>query len=250
MMAEQILPTGGVWLSWNGLNFCFDPGPGALVRMKENRLSPSKLRGVFVSHIHLDHTGDLFAVLDAITEGAKKKRGFLVAPEEVIKWVPDYLINSLEEVVNISRLETGCVDGVKFYISPPHQHHGVETYGYIFEFEKVKAGFWVDGKFDQELLSFYSQSDVLVLNVVLWDRRPIDHLCLEDAMRIVEQSRAELFILTHFGMSYLRNGIKRASQLISERTGKRVVSSYYGMAVVLPSLEVRSWSSILRSSTQ
>ena len=90
----QIRATGG-WILWlDGEMIHVDPGPGALVRAKQYGVNLRKLTGIVISHAHPDHTTDAQVVLEAMTEGALKKKGVVIGNELVYKgseeFIPDF----------------------------------------------------------------------------------------------------------------------------------------------------------------
>ena len=84
-------------------NLSIDPGPGALVRCLSSKpkLDPSTLDAILLTHRHLDHSGDVNVMIEAMTEGGLKKRGILFAPEDALENDPvvlRYLRDSLEKI--------------------------------------------------------------------------------------------------------------------------------------------------------
>jgi len=68
------------------------------------------------------------------------------------------------------------------------------------------------------------------MNVAMFERREgVNHLCVEDARRIVEARRPRVAILTHFGMTMLRNKPWEIARRLSEETGVKVVAARDGM---------------------
>src|SRR3989304_8168443 len=87
VVARQLRSSGGLWLSLQGVNLYLDPGPGALVRCwsSKPKLDPTKLDGILLSHKHLDHSGDINALIEAMTEGGYRRRGVLFAPQDALE---------------------------------------------------------------------------------------------------------------------------------------------------------------------
>ncbi len=236
VMATQLRSSAGIYLEEGGKKMVLDPGPGTLVRMAKSRprLAPSKLDAVILSHIHLDHSGDVNALLDAVTEGAKRKRGVLLAPSEAVEGEDRVVFRYLLGAVEVLRMEPEGVHeigGVKVETSCPHRH-GVETYGIKIPFEGGKMCFLVDTAFFEDLKSCYSDCTHLVVNTVLRECNPkIKHLCVENVEALALSLRPELLIMTHFGMGMLRAKPWEVAEELSARTGVEIRAAYDGFTL-------------------
>jgi ribonuclease Z len=50
----------------NGDNFIFDMGPGTPANLYSMGVHPALLDKLFIAHLHLDHTGGIFSLFDAM----------------------------------------------------------------------------------------------------------------------------------------------------------------------------------------
>ncbi len=138
VVAKQLRASGGIWFSLAGTRFLVDPGPGALVRMtgSRHRLDPTKLAGILLSHRHLDHSGDVNNMIEAMTMGGTEPRGALFAPSDALGGddpvVLKYVRPFLERVVTLAEGGSYELGNVRFTCPVRHQHRG-EVYGFKFE---------------------------------------------------------------------------------------------------------------------
>src|SRR3989304_1289882 len=137
VVMKQLRSSGGIWLSVGKTNLSIDPGPGALVRCLSSKpkLEPYTLDGILLTHKHLDHSGDVNVMIEAMTEGGFKKRGVLFATGDaleedpvVLKYVKDY-VKKVEILKENSEYQIGEIE---FSTARRHQHR-VETYGINFK---------------------------------------------------------------------------------------------------------------------
>ena len=71
-----------------------------------------------------------------------------------------------------------------------------------------------------------------MMNVAMYERREgVNHLCVNDARTIIEtrKHKPKVVILTHFGMTMLRNKPWEIAKRLSEETGVDVIAAHDGM---------------------
>ena len=207
VMLKQLRSSGGVWIRYKDTNIIIDPGPGSIVRCHASRpkLNPANLDAIILTHKHLDHSGDINVMIEAMTDGGFKKRGTLFAPSDALGQggvVFDYLKDLVYE---IKILEKGnfLTKDINFRV-PTVNVHSVETYGLKFFFDDTVISFLSDTKYFDGLIDIYKDSTAIILNVVFYERCDnYEHLCIEDAVKIIKAVKPKVAILTHFGMGIL-----------------------------------------------
>lgn len=235
VMIKQLRASGGIWISAFQKNILVDPGPGSIVQCNRSRprLDPSRLDAVILTHRHLDHSGDVNVMIEAMTEGGFKKRGFLFCPKDALDEDPVVLKhtrNFLKKIEILKENSTYEVEGFVFQTSMRHIHT-TETYGIKFKLGKTSISYLVDTKYFPELKDFYS-TDILIIAVVFYQPRPeIEHLSLSEAKQIISQTKPKKAILTHFGMTILRAKPHLLAQKLTEELGIEVVAAYDGMTL-------------------
>jgi len=242
VVARQLRSSGGLWLSFQGVNLYIDPGPGALIRcLSANpKLDPATLDGILLSHKHLDHSGDINAMIEAMTEGGYQRKGILFAPEEALEDDPvilRYIRSYLGKIEILRENETYTLGDLKFLTAGRH-HHSVETYGFNFHLPEATVSYITDTKFHPDLISQYP-GEVLLLNVVLLAEildRKIDHLSFEDVKIILKETKAKVIVLTHFGTRILQAEPSELAERLSQETGRRIIAARDGMILEIDEL--------------
>ncbi len=238
VMIQQLRSSAGTIIHLDGQMILLDPGPGTLARCAASRpkINPAELQAIILSHRHVDHSTDVNVMMEAMSEGGFKKRGLLFAPEDclegtdpvVLRYVRDY-IAKVETLRENSVYE---INGLRLRTGGRHRH-GTETYGLIFDSSLGKISFLVDTEFFPELIKWYKDARVLVLNVVRLktadDDRIIQHLCLPEAKQIISEIKPETAILTHFGATMLRAKPWELAEQMSRETGVKVIAASDGM---------------------
>lgn len=239
VVAKQIRASGGMWVSMNGTDLLLDPGPGCLVkcRTRKEKLDATKLDAIVLSHNHLDHSGDVNAMIEAMTDGGFRPKGILLAAREcldsdpvVLRYVRDYL----DEVRQLREGGRYVVGGLTLSTPISHRHGGAETYGVVLAPSGAgpTVAYVADTRYFPELGEAY-RADILVLNVVFLTRRDYDHLCVEDAEALIRAIAPGLAVITHFGMTVIRAKPWEVAAGLESSTGIRTIAARDGMTLSL-----------------
>ncbi len=233
VMIKQLRYSAGIWLNYQKTNIVVDPGPGCLVRCHSSRpkLDPSKLDGIILTHKHLDHSGDINVMIEAMTEGGFKKSGRLFLPADALGRdgvVFKYLEKRVESIKKLKK-NNFSIKNIRFSV-PIKNKHSVETYGVKFYLGEDVVSYVSDTKKFKKLSKAYSDSTVLILNVVFFKTKPgYDHLSLPEAIDLVKEIKPKKAIFTHFGMSLLKEKPHLLEKKIREESGLDIIFAYDGM---------------------
>jgi len=237
VVIKQLRSSGGFILNLDGYRIHVDPGPGAIVKLNSSKpkLDPYHTDCVLISHRHLDHTNDVNVVIEGMTNGGLQKRGVLITPQDcldndpvVLKYVREYL----EKIIVVKEKEEVEVGAVK--ITPLFKlQHGVENYAFLFQWKRGKILYISDTEFfDMPLQK--KMADVLIINTVLTERREgVLHLCVDEAMKIIERIHPDLAILTHFGMHMVQSKPWEIAEKLSQKSGLKIIAANDGMRIDL-----------------
>ncbi len=239
VVTKQLRSSGGVWLSVGKTNLYIDPGPGALVRCLNSKpkLEPSALDGILLTHKHLDHSGDVNILIEAMTEGGLKKRGVLFASRDALEEDPvvlKYVRNYVEKVEVLKENSGYRIGEIRFSTAERHRHR-VETYGINFKISPRTVSLIADTKFFPGLPHLYG-GEILIIHVVRLKPvvdEPIEHLSIEDVKTIVKRAKPKLTVLTHFGMTMIRAKPWVVAAELEKELGLRVIAASDGMKIDL-----------------
>ncbi len=239
VVARQFLASGGAWLNLGNTQVILDPGPGSLVQAARRKLDPVKLDAIVLSHRHLDHSGDINIMIEAMTDGGTKNRGMVFTPADALDRDPVILSYLRSYPKNIQVLTEGgsyMINDVSFK-TPVRHKHSVETYGCIFQTPRHDFSWITDTKYFEDLAGYY-EGDLLIINVVrLKPGSPLDHLSLPEAKSIMEELKPKVAILTHFGMTMWRARPWELARKLTEETGIQVIAARDGMKFDLAQLD-------------
>ena len=239
VVMKQLRASGGVWLSDGKTNLYIDPGPGALVRCLNSkpRLEPYTLDGILLTHKHLDHSGDVNVMIEAMTEGGFKKRGILFAPRDALEEDPvvfKYLMGYVEKIEILNENSEYRIGDIQFSTAKRHLHR-VETYGINFKISHRTISLITDTKYFPELPNLY-RGEILIIHVVRLEPikdDPIEHLSIEDVKAIVKKAKPKLTILTHFGMTLIKAKPWVVAAELEKELGMKIIAASDGMKLDL-----------------
>jgi ribonuclease BN (tRNA processing enzyme) len=239
VVTKQLLASGGAWLNFGGTEILIDPGPGCLVHSVKRKLNALKLKAIILSHKHLDHSGDINIMIEAMTDGGWKQRGVVFAPSDAVKEdavILPYLRGYPQKIDVLSEGGSYSIEDISFE-TPVKHSHPVETYGFVFRTPRHTLSWITDTKYFDGLPSYY-RAELLIINVVLLEHRDrVDHLSIPEAKQIIVEAKPKAAILTHFGMSVWRAKPWELARKLSEDTGIEVIAARDGMRFDLARLE-------------
>jgi ribonuclease BN (tRNA processing enzyme) len=234
--ANQMRSTGGLWLNYRGTNVYIDPGPGALVRLHalNDHLEPPSLDGIILTHKHLDHANDINIMLEAMTLTGFNRKGVLFCPQDAVgedAVVHRYVRQYVERVELLRERASYALKDITF-TTPVRHIHPVETYGLVFNLNR-KIGLIADTRFFEKLPGYYEGVEILIVNLLrvkpIQENEPIDHLSLYDFQEIISRIRPEVAIMTHFGMTMIKDKPYLLAKAVERETGLKVVAAHDGM---------------------
>ncbi len=213
-----------------------DPGPGALVRALSAvpPCQPPELDALFLSHKHLDHSGDINAMIEAMTQGGFRKRGAVLAPRDAFEGEAVIFPYAAKFVRTLHVLEERAgpyaINDVAVRTSVRHVH-GVETYGAHFTYRGSTVSYLPCGRYFEGLAEDYAahRPDVLIVNVLRYrDSMQVDHLNFEEAKHVFSVVRPKVGVMTHFSTRMLEQRPERLARQLEDELGLRVYAAYDG----------------------
>jgi phosphoribosyl 1,2-cyclic phosphodiesterase len=178
-------------------------------------------------------------MIEAMTNGGFKKKGWLFAPADALGDEPvvfTYLRGFLQGVRTFETGGSYTIGNISF--STPVRHiHPVETYGMVFEASGHRFSYIADTLYFDGLAQAYA-AEMIIVNVVFLDPPPrADHLTIPDVSRLVTEIKPKVAILNHFGMHVWQAHPWEIAERLTQETGVRVMAARDGMKFDLARLD-------------
>ena len=223
--------TGGIYFT-DGVNIHIDPGPGALVRMHDEGLDPTKTDAILVSHGHPDHYSDAEVLIEAMTRGCRESKGIIAGSKSVILGDKNYASRisgyHLEQPGTRKSLSPGdTLHIVEVHITATKAFHtDPTTIGFKMKLREGIVSYISDTAFNREVIAAHRDARLLIISVT----RPLGgrirgHLCTEDAADIIKEIKPEIALLTHFGLKVIDKGPEKQAAWIQEKTGIQTIAA-------------------------
>ncbi|MGH7737760.1 MAG: MBL fold metallo-hydrolase, partial [Candidatus Tyrphobacter sp.] len=184
-------------------------------------------------------SGDVNAMIEAMTAGGHRKRGAVLAPRDALEGEPVVLPYAQRFVQRVVALEPDVgpyiVGGVEIRTSIAHVHAS-QTYGLHIAHGDMRVAYLPCGRYFDGLAQDYARHrpEILVVNVLRYrDGMDIDHLTWDDAQAVVECVRPKVAIFQHFGTKVLERDPAALAQEIEDHLGLRAIAARDGLTIDL-----------------
>lgn len=231
--STQQRKTAGMILESDEASLYIDPGPGSIVHCQD--YDTEKVKGLIVTHAHLDHYSDAEPIIEMISF---RHENFckLMGPETVLKGYSDldqsvsnYHQELCTDVVNLTETEETEFEGLKVE-SQEMFHNEPKCRGLKISDGEKKIGFWTDTAFSEELIEFYSDCDTIVINCpVPKEESSRKHTSVSEVPDILNGLEASTAILTHFSIRMLNSDMNEQKTWLDEKVDQKVVFAHDGM---------------------
>lgn len=199
----------GYFLSHGPSRFLIDPGPGACHRAVTAGLDPYDVEAIVITHLHLDHTGDLMPYLfnykhrpgDDPRPDIKiiAPEGFTQTYQKLLEVYGGWVISD-KYAVRIEEMSDTVLESPGMTIRSLPVAHSASAIGYRFQKEDGPSlVFSGDTGYCDELVALAMGADALMVECSFPDGAGMEgHMTPEDVARTGALSGAGKLILTHF----------------------------------------------------
>jgi hypothetical protein len=134
---SSFAPPGGFGFPFKEPTFSWTQGRGrwSVASPASRPLDPTHLDGILLSHKHLDHAGDVNALIEAMTEGGYRQRGVLFATEDALESDPvvfRYLRSYVRRIEILKEYQTYHLRDLCFFHRPKAPPFGGDLWSEFF----------------------------------------------------------------------------------------------------------------------
>lgn len=234
MFQSKLIPGSGIYMELDGKKIIMDPGPGtfsSFIREYPNTIN--QLDAVVLSHVHFDHSTDVNAMIEGMTDGGKQQRGKLItlncAYNGDSRVIQNYLKGFPAETCLVDDAPETALDDIRI-VAVQHRH-GIPNFGYKFLVGNSCVSVVTDTAYFEDLPKLYRGSTSMVIHVpynIFPEGKQPKHLCIENVKEMLAQIRPKITILTHFGVNMYEADVYKTANSISEELGLAVLAAETG----------------------
>jgi ribonuclease BN (tRNA processing enzyme) len=234
--------SAGYWLEDGELRLRLDCGSGTVHASARHGLDWKRLTHQFISHFHLDHVGELPALLFGFRVGMPEGRDEpvkLVGPAGlralVEGWSVLYRYNlmGLTTPVEIQELSPGSALELtpNARLSVAKAPHTAESLAVRIDTSDASVGYTGDTAPSAELIRFFSGTDILISECsFLEPGHKTAHLSVQDVGELAAAAGVRHLVVTH---SYFDPKDERLGDRLSRHFGGRISVAADGMSIDL-----------------
>ncbi|MEM3400291.1 MAG: ribonuclease Z [Candidatus Micrarchaeia archaeon] len=152
---ERNLPA--IAIRYGGDVFLFDCGEGTQRQMMKFKVSYSRVKAIFITHLHADHFIGIVGLVRTLELGGRTEPLYIFGPSGTTRMMRAFgAIRGFVKTEDIN--EKFCFAGEGFVVSAFKTEHGIESYGYVFKendrrnfYEERAKGMGIKGRMFSEL---------------------------------------------------------------------------------------------------
>ena len=239
-LIRQIRSTGGFLIQSKSLKISVDPGPGALSKLNELKIDPTSLDGLIITHNHIDHYLEAPLLIEAISNFALEKKGFLIASSSIVngygkedKIISTYHQSKLEKIFVLKPKQSNkiTIKNTNFFIKAvPTEHEDPTGFGFVMEIENKKIAYSSDTSLIEKIhFVDFANVDLLIVNCLkpFNDNYP-GHLSATNVIELLKATKPKVCILTHLGLKILSSNPAILASRITKETAVKTFAAMDG----------------------
>ncbi len=229
VVGKQAKASGGIIVNAEGMQFHIDPGPGALVKLKEYDINPRNTISLLISSNENHLCNDANCVIDAMTHNGLDKRGVLVVNESANGFITEHYKTCPEKSITVSPDKKVGINEVEIRTLPCF---GNSNIGFKMFTSKFVFTYSSNTAYNEELIEHYKGSNILVLNVLNpGNNKTEGNLNIDDAIKIASKVKPQMLILTGFGVKFLKTDTLTETRRIQKETNVQTLAAKDGMVI-------------------
>ncbi|MEM4137868.1 MAG: MBL fold metallo-hydrolase [Candidatus Anstonellaceae archaeon] len=266
-LIKQLRSSGGFLISTKNFLISVDPGPGALTQMNKLKIDPTALDGIIITHNHIDHYLEAPLFIEAMTDYARRQKGFLIGSKSVVEGkeeensnyepvISSYHLSKIKEKIVLLPYEKKSIElkekNFHFEIEGvPTKHEDKSGIGFVMSVNNKKIGYTSDSEFFLEQTRFFKNVDLLIANCLKpKDDKIPGHLDASSLVELLNLAKPKVCIITHLGMKIILNSANKLAAQIEKESSVKTLAAVDGYFYDLKDEKFAKYSKVKRKEAQ
>ncbi|MBQ9854855.1 MAG: MBL fold metallo-hydrolase, partial [Clostridia bacterium] len=195
-----------------GNTYFVDMGTSAIDALRKRNIEIDTVKGIFISHMHGDHTNGLIQFIDLITWYFKTPDPVVCLPDlEAARVIDDWLtvtMNGNKKEINYKKTENGCVfdDGI-LKVTAIATEHCPNSYAYLIECADKRV--LITGDLRNPNIDFPDAGDKMI-DLVICESA---HFAATEYEQVFPKYNIEKVCVTHYSDRFLGSVLELVKRL-------------------------------------
>jgi len=207
-----------IMITEKGNTYFVDMGTSAIDALRKRNIEIDTVKGIFISHMHGDHTNGLIQFIDLITWYFKTPDPVVCLPDlEAAQVIDDWLtvtMNGNKKEINYKKTENGCVfdDGI-LKVTAIATEHCPNSYAYLIECADKRV--LITGDLKNPNIDFPDAGDKMI-DLVICESA---HFAATEYEQVFPKYNIEKVCITHYSDRFLGSVLELVKRLNEKGIG-------------------------------
>lgn len=207
-----------IMITEKGNTYFVDMGTSAVDALRKRNIEIDTVKGIFISHMHGDHTNGLIQFIDLITWYFKTTDPVVCLPDlEAARVIDDWLtvtMNGNKKEINYKKTENGCVfdDGI-LKVTAIATEHCPNSYAYLIECADKRV--LITGDLRNPNIDFPDVGDQMI-DLVICESA---HFAATEYEQVFPKYNIEKVCVTHYSDRFLGSVLELVKRLNEKGIG-------------------------------
>lgn len=207
-----------IMITEKGNTYFVDMGTSAIDALRKRNIEIDTVKGIFISHMHGDHTNGLIQFIDLITWYFKTPDPVVCLPDlEAARVIDDWLtvtMNGNKKEINYKKTENGCVfdDGI-LKVTAIATEHCPNSYAYLIECADKRV--LITGDLRNPKIDFPDAGDKMI-DLVICESA---HFAATEYEQVFPKYNIEKVCVTHYSDRFLGSVLELVKRLNEKGIG-------------------------------
>jgi len=232
---DENYPNNSILILGKKTNLMIDCGDAAVrqlwIYIRDNKLDHNLIDGIYITHRHSDHLFGLPALISRMHEEKRTKPFTIICTKELkedIARICNHAYQGLETnftfELNFLVIESDKTFNFnEFILSFVETAHSTVNLAIKISDNKNSIYYSGDGPYNKKVEELIKNTDLLIHEAYLFDKRIIGHECITELIELVKINQLKCLALVHLNKHFRKNDIEMIKNKIKQENSKEKI---------------------------